>query len=57
MQQNSAPAHRKTDSTPRWVKMFAFVFASLIALFALAHLTGADLRHGQPPTHASDLRQ
>ena len=57
MQQNSAPARRKTDTIPRWVKTFALVFASLIVLFALAHLTGEGFRHGPAATDAPELRQ
>lgn len=49
MSRKTLEAHgRHRQQTPRWVKVSGIVAAVLVALFAILHLTGNDMRqHGR----------
>jgi hypothetical protein len=36
----------KRNRVPRWVKLFAVIFATLLALFAFLHLADERFQHG-----------
>jgi hypothetical protein len=57
MQKNTSPDRPTPDAIPRWVKIFALVFASLLALFALLHLTGRGFEHGRGPIDTMERSQ
>jgi hypothetical protein len=44
----------QSNKVPRWVKVFALVFASLLTVFALLHLTDRGFRHGPAATEGTE---
>jgi hypothetical protein len=44
---NAQPVRRSRTTTaiPRWVKVFALIFVSMLLLFALLHLDGSGFEH------------